>query len=249
MPAGIRSNPARAGLRRRRTSSAIGRPGRGTASLRRARNHISKLSGQWTRGWALPDSCGQSCRQQRPRNYPQPKQRQRQPRTDHHQCQQLSQWWGGTSLPERWQPGLQHAGANVQSESQQQRTDRPELVGRVLFNFNQQFRKRLPSSGGISVSAGIGKRRCSRRESSPPPRSLPRRIPSTGSRSYDGVLAFSRTFAQRVLCAAAMRSRAAADSRLFMRLPEPGEVPELLAVTLLSAAITFSNCLSSPSAR
>ena|ERR1022692_755902 len=66
---------------------------------------------------------------------------------------------------------------------------------------------------------------------------------------YDARLDCARTFAQRALCAAAMRSRAATDNWRFMRLPEPDAALELLAVTLLSAAITFSSCLSSPAAR
>jgi hypothetical protein len=46
-----------------------------------------------------------------------------------------------------------------------------------------------------------------------------------------------------------MRSRAAADNWRFMRLPERSEACEPRIFTLLSCAITFSSCLSSPSAR
>jgi hypothetical protein len=69
------------------------------------------------------------------------------------------------------------------------------------------------------------------------------------SHLHDDFLDIARTFAQRVLCAAAMRSRAATDSWRFMPLPGPDEALDLPPLTLLSCAITFSSCLSSPSAR
>ena len=43
--------------------------------------------------------------------------------------------------------------------------------------------------------------------------------------AYDGFLYSARTFAQRALCAAAMRSRAAADSWRFASVPEPACEP------------------------
>src|SRR5580700_8456487 len=66
--------------------------------------------------------------------------------------------------------------------------------------------------------------------------------------AYDACLDCARTFAQRALCAAAMRSRAAADSLFLVRLPEPDDL-KLIAVALLSSAITFSSCRSLPTAR
>ena len=64
----------------------------------------------------------------------------------------------------------------------------------------------------------------------------------------DDFFAFARTFAQRALCAAAMRSLAAADRRCFARCPNLNDRREC-PVILLSAAITSSSCRSSPSAR
>ena len=67
-------------------------------------------------------------------------------------------------------------------------------------------------------------------------------------RLQDDFFAFSRTFAQRALCAAAMRSLAAADRRCFARFPNLDDRREC-PVILLRAAITSSSCRSSPSAR
>ena len=64
----------------------------------------------------------------------------------------------------------------------------------------------------------------------------------------DDFFAFARTFAQRALCAAAMRSLAAADRRCFTRFPNLDDRREC-PVILLRAAITSSSCRSSPSAR
>jgi hypothetical protein len=64
----------------------------------------------------------------------------------------------------------------------------------------------------------------------------------------DDFFAFARTFAQRALCAAAMRSLAAADRRCFARFPNLDDRREC-PVILLRAAITSSSCRSSPSAR
>src|ERR1700681_692573 len=64
----------------------------------------------------------------------------------------------------------------------------------------------------------------------------------------DDFFAFARTFAQRALCAAAMRSLAAADRRCFARFPNLDNRREC-PVILLRAAITSSSCRSSPSAR
>ena len=67
-------------------------------------------------------------------------------------------------------------------------------------------------------------------------------------RLQDDFFAFARTFAQRALCAAAMRSLAAADRRCFARVPNLDDRREC-PVILLRAAITSSSCRSSPSAR
>ena len=67
-------------------------------------------------------------------------------------------------------------------------------------------------------------------------------------RLQDDFFAFARTFAQRALCAAAMRSLAAADRRCFARFPNLDDRREC-PVILLRAAITSSSCRSSPSAR
>jgi hypothetical protein len=64
----------------------------------------------------------------------------------------------------------------------------------------------------------------------------------------DDFFAFARTFAQRALCAAAMRSLAAADRRCFAWFPNLDDRPEC-PVILLRAAITSSSCRSLPSAR
>jgi hypothetical protein len=64
----------------------------------------------------------------------------------------------------------------------------------------------------------------------------------------DDFFAFARTFAQRALCAAAMRSLAAADRRCFARLPNLDDRREC-PVILLRAAITSSSCRSLPSVR
>ena len=64
----------------------------------------------------------------------------------------------------------------------------------------------------------------------------------------DNFFAFARTFAQRALCAAAMRSLAAADRRCFAWFPNLDDRREC-PVILLRAAITSSSCRSSPSAR
>src|ERR1700737_3730562 len=64
----------------------------------------------------------------------------------------------------------------------------------------------------------------------------------------DDFFAFARTFAQRALCAAAMRSLAAADRRCFARFPNLDNRREC-PVILLRAAITSSSCRSLPSAR
>jgi hypothetical protein len=64
----------------------------------------------------------------------------------------------------------------------------------------------------------------------------------------DDFFAFARTFAQRALCAAAMRSLAAADRRCFARFPNLNDRREC-PVILLRAAVTSSSCRSSPSAR
>src|SRR5258708_9966525 len=63
----------------------------------------------------------------------------------------------------------------------------------------------------------------------------------------DDFFAFARTFAQRALCAAAMRSLAAADRRCFARCPNLDDRREC-PIILLRAAITSSSCRSSPSA-
>ena len=64
----------------------------------------------------------------------------------------------------------------------------------------------------------------------------------------DDFFAFARTFAQRALCAAAMRSLAAADRRCFAWFPNLDDRREC-PVILLRAAITSSSCRSLPSAR
>src|ERR1700730_3844242 len=131
------------------------------------------------------------------------------------------------------------------------------LVLRMANSMSRKNKNHLRASRRHARAVGLRKEssdrrvveiwgREKRRGAEPRPRPEPR-LYRVG-RLQDDFFAFARTFAQRALCAAAMRSLAAADRRCFARFPNLDDRREC-PVILLRAAITSSSCRSSPSAR